>query len=330
MGEYSSSRAIYEAHRLTITSAGLHPFALASLADMKLKSQQPYDLTISLTMPRSPANTERGNFMVDVYLLDSQPASWDTITGRGLGEAPFREDHVRLHSRRPAILPYEDPLVGIASRLIFLAYHLIARDTQVLRLDVQMAEKVTLASQQSRMPTWVFVELLAGQTIETYDATVILTAQLRGLRWLMYHYRLPSFVAATAIFWLAETLFMLAAWLAWTRLWVSSGDMPTSFSAPDPPGPVKTIKKEEENLSDIPMTFPTYGTQPSLAYEPGLRDASPERRPEGSLPHDVEADDEADDDGRTLAQGDSGIGTSYSELSKTGEVRRRPSQRATS
>lgn len=288
---------------------------------MGLKSQQPYDITISLAMPRSPANTERGNFMVDLQLLKTRPALGNITEGPS---AVPKESDILFRSRRPAIVPYEDPVVNLASRVIFLAYHLMVQDTHVLRLDVKMAEKVVLSSQQSALPKWMSVEVLAGQTIETYNASLIMNAQLRGLRWLMFHYRLPTFVIAAAIFWAAEVLFMLAAWLAWTR-----------------PGPSKTpevdketelerssqaIKKEEDDLSDIPMTFPTYGKQPPLAYEPTPRAASPDRGPEGGLPHDAEADDEAEDDGQSSAPADSGIGTSYSEASRGGDIRKRPSR----
>ncbi|KAK3303304.1 putative adipose-regulatory protein-domain-containing protein [Chaetomium strumarium] len=50
---------------------GPNPFGIASLG--QLHARQPYDITVSLTLPRSPTNIERGNFMVALHLLNPDP-----------------------------------------------------------------------------------------------------------------------------------------------------------------------------------------------------------------------------------------------------------------
>lgn len=235
--------------------------------------------------------------MVTLDLLDSSP-TMTSLAGGGAKESsdkPLFNEAILFTSRRPAIIPYEDQVVGLASRLIFLPYHLLVPDSRVVRLDVVMAESSVLAPHTATLPRWAYIELRAGQDLETYHASLVLTAQLHGLRWMMHHYRLFSFLLATLVFWTAELLFMLVAWLLWA--YTSSGpgvQPPTSpklLAADD-----VALKREEEDLSDVPRSFPTYGGQLPLVYDPGVRLA--ERAPDnnGLRLLDAEADDEADDD----------------------------------
>ncbi|KAL1845078.1 hypothetical protein VTK73DRAFT_1180 [Phialemonium thermophilum] len=158
---------------------------------------------------------------------------------RLLGDSP-----VLFASTRPALLPYADPLVALASRLAFLPYHVLvphaaARDV----LRIPMAERVsfrTVSSSSSYRrspsppavsslfpdtssapivlpvsPSTLLLELRAGQDLQVYDVSVALTARLSGLRWLMGRYRAVAFAAGTGAFWACELLFAGAAWLVW-------------------------------------------------------------------------------------------------------------------
>lgn len=85
---------------------------------------------------------------------------------------------------------------------------------------------------------------------------------------------------------------------------------------------------EEPDLSDTPRTFPTYGRQTPLRFEPRVKD---EEDVEGVvlqetdiLPLTNEADDEDDED--LAFRGDSGLGTSYSEGGGRSSVTRRRSK----
>ncbi|KAH6658859.1 putative adipose-regulatory protein-domain-containing protein [Plectosphaerella plurivora] len=285
--------------------AGPHPFASTSLAAANLKSQQAYDMSVSLTAPRSPVNTRKGNFMVTLYLLGTSPTTTDLSWTKESDDPskPSSDESVVFASRRPAIIPHEDAVVGLASRIIFLPYHLFVHDSQVVRLDVSMAENAILASQPGKLPRWAFVELKAGQGLETYSASLVLTAQLRGLRWLMHHYRLLSFFLATVVFWTAELLFMAVAWLLWTFASNGVGNKTAMAPLPHMPGagdiPLKRedeYEDEEGALSDVPRSFPTYGVQMPLVYEPDTKRSDRPLDYAGPRLMDAEADDEADDD----------------------------------
>lgn len=64
----------------------------------------------------------------------------------------------------------------------------------------------------------MFVELRAAPqpatgtpyaaVVQTYAAEVVFAARLRGLRWLMFHHRVASFLILTSAFWVVEVLSM--------------------------------------------------------------------------------------------------------------------------
>jgi len=289
-----------------------------------LKDRQEYDIDVTLSVPRSPPNIERGNFMVSLYLLDSDNLP-PVLTKPRLHSDPvhhFPSKSVLFSSRRPALIPYRDPLVSVASRLFFIFYHIMFPSTQTCTLVVPMVERVAFPS-ISALPAKVFIEVEAGQTIQVYSLSVTLTAQLRGLRWLMYHYRLITFVAFTTTFWMCELLFMGLAWVLFGMFTQSK----------NPQGRGAVVKKELKDepglgndLSDAPRVFPTYGRQPPLRYEPVARDDLAHGLPVEPQPAGAEADDEEDDyeEKPSRLEVDSGMGTSFSE-GGGGQVRRRTS-----
>ncbi|KAK1573724.1 putative adipose-regulatory protein-domain-containing protein [Colletotrichum navitas] len=286
-------------------------------------------------MPRSPANTHRGNFMIALHLLDVGALStgYDQLQPQIPPEpySHFDGKSVLFSSRRPALVPYQDPLVSLASRIFFIAYYILFADSQTCVLTVPMAERVELGRGFS-LPSSAYLEIQGGQNIETYYASVTLTAQLRGLRWLMYHYRLATLTSAILLFWASEVLFMVVAWLLWSGLSGSGSGSRTSAGKALEEVSSKAagrVKREDgsgvDELSDAPRTFPTYGNQAPLRYEPEIKEeAQAGPRMEDLVPLGGEADDEEEDDGRGSYKGDSGIGTSYSEGGSS-SVRRRSS-----
>ncbi|KAL3290953.1 cell division control protein [Colletotrichum asianum] len=311
--------------------SGINPFGIATIQSSSLRTQQEYDVSVTLSLPRSPANTHRGNFMVALYLLDAGALS--TGNSQVQPQTPpepyghFDGKSILFSSRRPTLVPYQDPLVSLASRVLFMVYHILFSDSQTCVLTVPMAERVQLGKGSS-LPSSAYLEIQGGQSIETYDVSITLTAQLRGLRWLMYHYRLPTLTAAIILFWSSEILFMVGAWLVWTGLAGSSSRL-ASGRGDDNSEVGMRLKREEgsgvDELSDAPRTFPTYGNQAPLRYEPEVKEEpQPGLRMEDLVPLGGEADDEEEDDGRASFKGDSGIGTSYSE-GGSGSVRRRSS-----
>ncbi|KAJ4152707.1 hypothetical protein NW754_004505 [Fusarium falciforme] len=263
--------------------SGVNPYGIASLELPPMKSQQEYDVSLSLTMPRSNPNVERGNFMISLHMLDSK-ADFELQAKAGQHAAEhggFGTTNVLFSSRRPALFPYVDPFVSLASRVLFLAYHLFAPGSSSSTMMIPLAERVWF-SKGSMIPKSAYIEVEAGQTIQIYHAALQLTAQLRGLRWLM----------------------------AW------------------PQG-----VEEDEEETDHPETFPTYGKQRPLKYEPDVKHELDPEQPLSEIPRaGADADDEdegsfeeEEEEEEDVQHKDSGIGTSYSEEGSS-SIRRRASR----
>ena len=168
-------------------------------------------------MPRSPPNTEHGNFMVSLHLVKDGDGR-GTIAGQGKtshGHVYLDGHKVLFESRRPALLPYEDPIISVAKRAMFVLYYILFPQSQARTMTVRLAEKVSFAK-SSLQPTAAFIEVEAGQSIQIYQTVLMMTAQLRGLRYIMFHYRMITYVAFTFMFWMCEILFMCGAWGIWS------------------------------------------------------------------------------------------------------------------
>ncbi|EKJ75174.1 hypothetical protein FPSE_04647 [Fusarium pseudograminearum CS3096] len=307
--------------------SGINPYGIASLQTPPMKTQQEYDVSLLLSMPRSVPNVERGNFMISLHMLGAKADVWlhaqaeqHASSHEGFGQA-----NVLFSSRRPALFPYVDPLVSVASRVLFLIYHLFTPGSSINSVIIPLAERVSF-SKDSLLPKSAYIEVEAGQTIQVYNAYLQLTAQLRGLRWMMVHYRISTFLALTVVFWAFEVIFMGVAWGIWS---VASG----------PPGKddakIRRLKglrdDHEDELTDHEETFPTYGKQQPLKYEPDIKPEQDPEQPLSEIPRPgADADDEDDGsfddkDEEDVQHRDSGIGTSYSEEG-TLSIRRRASR----
>lgn len=295
-----------------------NPYGVAALTVPMLKSQQDYDISVTLSMPRSLPNVERGNFMISLYLLDSKNSDNLDVSARKFANdrSDFEQSNILFTSRRPALIPYVDPVVSLGSRIIFLLYHLIVPTSQTCVLNVPVAERVTFPT-DSAIPSTAYVEVEAGQGIQIYSASLTMTAQLSGLRWLMFHYRLLTFITFTMLFWVCELGFMVVAWAILSSLLGTSSSSTelkshrnqrrsTTGGMTDSDG--YDENDDGDDASDYPQQFPTYGKQPPLKHEPDVKDEEEPQQPLHEIPvAGEEADDEEED-----APQDSGIGTSYS------------------
>ncbi|CAM1502048.1 Fc.00g040320.m01.CDS01 [Cosmosporella sp. VM-42] len=306
--------------------AGLNPYGIVPLTTSPMKSQQEYDISMTLSMPRSPPNLERGNFMISLHLLDSKADDRLDKSARKYADSHegFEGHRVLYSSRRPALFPYVDPVVSLASRVLFLFYHMLVPSSSTTTMMIPVAERVWF-SKYATIPNSAYVEIEAGQSVQIYHATLSLTAQLRGLRWLMFHYRLPTYLAFTFLFWVFEIVFMAVAWTIWSALAGSAGDYGSKHEGSGRQAIKDTDESEGRGEeSDRPETFPTYGRQPPLKYEPEVKQEFEDDQPLSELPvGGAEADDDSSEEDRRAR--DSGIGTSYSE-GGGGSVRKRTSQ----
>lgn len=320
-------------------SYALNPYGVVSLAETHFAAYQDYDISLTLHLPRSPANIDRGNFMLALHLLDDAPVASTSTANDVLLPAPTHilEGRNILHtSTRPAIVPYTDPLVSLASRLLFLAYHIFVPASETVTLTVPLAEKLEFCPVDMH-PTSLVVDVQAGQTLQVYRATVTITAQLSGLRWFMHTWWMTSFLLFTVSFYLCEVFFFAVSFLV-LRFLVFGGSGGSSTTSTNGLKQIKDeqhasqqqrIKKEVDE--DVPMTFPTSSGQPPLRYEPPAPAAATnagDTLPPSEM-RGVEADDEYEDAGQDYEAEerarDSGIGTSFSERD-SGALRRRTSR----
>ncbi|KAK2624747.1 hypothetical protein QTJ16_005940 [Diplocarpon rosae] len=327
---------------------GPHPYGITAL-DTSLISQQPYDVSLALHLPRSPPNIHQGNFMLSLSLLSASytppPISTDASSTNPVARSilAFSKDHLLLSSRRPAILTYTSRFVSLSERLFALPLYIIGLKDESEVLHVPMAESTTFPRGRKNIPAFAVLELQAGQEVQVYGAKITFTARFRGLRWIMYNHRVISFLLFTGAFWVFEVLFAILGWLAaraifGMKAWgqIKSEEM----NADATPG--IGIKNEdgesdEPDLSDTPRTFPTYGRQAPLRFVPKIKDEPLIKSEDGeeyAASEDkglVEADDEDEEGGEIVdyrrGVTDSGIGTSFSEAGERAGVKRRSSRR---
>ncbi|RDW66157.1 hypothetical protein BP6252_09792 [Coleophoma cylindrospora] len=318
---------------------GPHPYGIANLGT-SLISQQAYDISLSLSLPRSPPNLKQGNFMLSLSLLSPSYKPPTTIPGPPTTLEPGPSSSVApsdiLHiSRRPAILRYESALVSYSSRLAALPLYILGLRREAETLTIPMAESTEFSRGWKNVPSFALLELQAGQEVQVYDVRVHFVARFGGMRWLMYNHRILSFITFTTMFWLSEVLFTALGWLALRAMFsgTSEGGKKKKIKQEgEGTDTTETIKKEEETdepeLSDTPRNFPTYGRQQPLRFVPKIKQED-EQTGTGSEEYVLDetqiqplvADEEDNVDYDDFEAGgfrDSGVGTSYSDAGAAG------------
>ncbi|KOS17419.1 Seipin [Escovopsis weberi] len=316
---------------------GSHPYGVAALPVSQLKSKQDYEVSVTLTLPRSPANLERGNFMISLYLLgpsttaDALDASALKFAGRGA--AGFAGHEVLFHSRRPTLIPYVDPFVSVASRVLLLLYHMLFPGSQTCTMVIPLAEHVAFA-RDAQIPASAYVEIEAGQDIQIYSTLLTMTAQFHGLRWFMFHYRLPTFITFTSLFWVCAFVSMGVAWVAYSLA-------PAGARNGDKHGDGKGLLGETDETGDDDDDDSGEGRHglsedgQSVSQEEGQAETATKKEEEeeeeaaerslADIPMiGAEADDE-DEEGDHARARPSGSGTSYGDR-RSESLRRRASR----
>ncbi|KAK4164509.1 hypothetical protein QBC43DRAFT_334387 [Cladorrhinum sp. PSN259] len=339
---------------------GAHPFGIVERLDVR--DRQYYDVAVEITLPRSKENEKRGNWMVVMHLTSAphtlgggsqqqQQHPGFVLAGymgrQAEGVTMFDlqnymgDREVLYTSARPAILPYEDALVSTAGRLLFLPWHIFfPKQAEAVTLRVGMAEKL-MFKKGGKLPKGLVVEVQAGQGLQVYGAKVVLTAQLGGLRWVMYRWKLASFVVITGMFWGIEmgmmclSLVLVGGWLS-VRGGDDTKDEKEEEEGEEGDGRAQIYEKgrmkrvEGDDMSDTERTFPTSSRQPPLKYESSSNRESggvkkeEELDPTLSKVPDFGLDGDDEEEGEGSGWRDSGIGTSYSDaVGRQGVVKRR-------
>ncbi|KAI3317729.1 hypothetical protein HD806DRAFT_514120 [Xylariaceae sp. AK1471] len=294
-------------------NAGLNPYGVTSVSS-HLMLEQAYDVHVELTLPRSPTNLERGNFMVALYALNSNPDNPGFAFS--MPEDPYEHvtnNNVVFSSRRPALIPYEDPLVSTAARILFLLYHIVfSHVSQTVTLSIPMGELVEF---RDVLPLSILIDVQAGQTLQVYSSTVTLVARLTGIRWFMYNHRILSFWVCTTVFWLAEMVSMGIAWLVLGSVLSGRKSEDVMMKQEAHTRWERQTPTQHEETTDHEQS-PTVKTEDETKIkEESMEQETIERFPR----HAGDADDE--DDGEDGWE-ESGAGTSFHD-GEGGNVRRR-------
>lgn len=324
-------------HRIDSSFSDSNPYGTATLSSA-LASLQAYDVTLFLRLPRTPNNIAAGNFMLDLSLLAPDKTASSDIVKSSLYSNVSAS--VLARSRRPAILTYASPIVDTANTLSGLPWTVLGLKKESETLEIDMFEGVEFAKGWANVPQSVKVVVEADEKMQFYEVGLRVVARFGGLRWILYHHRVLSFIFFTTTFWSSSMLSMLFAWFILSSYLTSSP--PTTKPESDTTGSgVKHERSESdafdptalEDLSDTSRTFPTLGRQMPLHFS-GRRDFKKEeevKREEDEVvrstniqPLTTEADDEGDDVTEEMSGWrDSGIGTGLDDERLASVQRRR-------
>ncbi|KAI9792026.1 MAG: hypothetical protein M1833_001275 [Piccolia ochrophora] len=339
-----------------------HPTGTISLPAPLLHRSQPYDVSISVLLPRSPTNLAAGNFMLSLALSSTTTSSFTP--------APL------VTARKPAILTYASPMVDTVQRAVSLPWYVLGWRREEERVEVRMLEGWSFGGKRDRPGSLtVGVEapgMMIGSGVEDeisqtmgpkdalmiYEALVRFEARFTGLRYIMYTYRTPTFLIFTTFFYTTSLLSTIAIWFLLATYHTHTSPTNTRQNQPrlTTPSSSHTPTSGSPTLSPTVRTFPSSSglSSASRAAGPALRYQPPQQayptpepedgrgagRPVGASVAEAEADDEDDDEDDLVDAGlapwemeggggarrmDSGLGTSLEEGEAAGARRRRKS-----
>lgn len=289
------------------------PHGVASLHG--LVTRQKYDVGVEIRVPRSRANLDAGNWMLDLALRapslsgtgiknmlgwDDESASTAT-TADSMMKASHSQAKTVAHSRRPAILTYRSWPTEYLHRFLRLPLYLTGFGTESETLHVIMLEGVYF---HDAAPESLRLEVRSKSPLEVYGVKVEIVARLEGLRWIMYTHRLASACVFVGAFWATEMGVLLLTWGVVAMVFGSSSAL--SSAGEEEGGDVrhtdgkarKKIKQEIGDVSDTDRTFPTLSSHPPLRYsspEAKIKEEGERKLEDIPLAEDAEADDEDDD-----------------------------------
>jgi len=180
-----------------------HPYAHTQLETSALTSNQPYDISLEIYLPRTPTNVDAGNFMLDLSLL-SPPSTPPSVPSAITTIIPNTTSTI-AHSRRPAILPYSSPVFKIYQTIIDLPLHFFGfRNPDAITLHIPMFERVSFSRGYRNIPTALTLSLQtqphSSIPLQIYSAKILFQARFQGLRWFVYNYRIISWMLFSTIF----------------------------------------------------------------------------------------------------------------------------------
>jgi hypothetical protein len=131
---------------------------------------------VTLELPRTPSNIDTGNFMLDLTLFSSRPAS---LVLPGPANTPISQ------ARRPAILTYASPMVDVARRAARMPLYVVGLHRELEKLEVPMMEQLEFAKGARNLPQSLRLEIQSDLKMQIYTARVEFRARLTGLRYVL-------------------------------------------------------------------------------------------------------------------------------------------------
>ena len=259
-----------------------HPYAMVALDNNALTSQQAYDVSLIIDMPRCATNLDAGNFMLDLSLL-SPKAVPDTLSS-WLGNTTL---HDVLHrSRRPAIMPYTSPILSLSHTLLHLPWHLLnMRDLDRSKLVIPMFEMLELPRGSRNIPTHARLEIQASSILRIYDVKLLFEAKFQGMRYLLYNYRVVSFLVFTMLFYAVSVGSLVLGWVVVSRAFATrdegrgmvkqESEGTSGFKSERGEMEIKMEDYTESsvhgglsvsNISETPAQYPSGGGRAPLSY----------------------------------------------------------------
>ncbi|KLJ11443.1 hypothetical protein EMPG_09748 [Blastomyces silverae] len=213
-----------------------HPYGTATLGTELIPAQQ-YDISVALYLPRTPSNLAAGNFMLDLALVSTADTNINTNAETSM------EENLIVRSRRPAILTYASPMVDTARRVSKMPLYVLGWQKEAEKLKVNMMGRVEFARKKAAMPKMLRLEIHSEERMQVYNAVVRFDAKFSGLRWIMYNWKILSFLTFSSTFWIVSMLFTSSVWIA-----LASQAEPTFKERPKLEQEAE--EEEEENSSD--------------------------------------------------------------------------------
>lgn len=261
------------------------PYGLVSL-DNSVMPQQAYDVLVEIDLPTSPANSELGNFMVDMVMLSSEykdSSRPGTSTSRPSDlHSWIPAGSILFSSRRPAILTFRSDVVSLGKQLAGLPLYILGWRRESERLRIPMAEGVVFEKGHKNAPKKVYIDIQCRhqQALQVYKMRLLLRAKFSGLRWLMYNHRILSFMVFTTAFWAAEVFFALVAWILLQSTFNDSENQ-TSVVEHNQQGSSSKVKTEpfdddildtdDSDVYDGPQRYPTYDIRSPVRHKPQIK-----------------------------------------------------------
>ena len=288
-----------------------NPYGMVTLSP-DIVSLQRYDVSVELTLPRTPDNRDAGNFMLEAAMF-APGAPIDPLK-EVLVPGSADADNRLAFSRRPAILSYRSAPVEYICKLMELPWYMIGWRDEAEKLTVSLWESVQFPRGWRNVPSTMRLDIQSTHRMQVYAAKAMFRARFGGLRWLMYNHRIISAIVFITGFWITELIFAGLAWAGFSFYMEAPPKQGQSVWAREYNERIKQEKEDEHEtkLSDTERTFPSSSKQPVLKYEsPGIKqeeEDEPVVLPEAPN-RAIEADDEDEDEDADIIL-DSGLGTS--------------------